>query len=340
MIYELEDISKAERLFEGMEDSLIRSCLQKRMGGKIFVTDTEEPASAMAFLAEFALFAGKPDEELAAYKPEGIVILVPPDEAWEELINKHWPDVEKETRYAIKKHTVFDREKLEKLAAALPAGYELRRIDGELYDMCLDDEDFEENVVHFGSKEEFLRSGRGFAVLKDGEPVSAASSYTAYNEGIEVQILTKDEEQRKGLATAAGAALILSCMDDGLYPSWDAANPESVHLAEKLGYELSHEYSSYCLTEVFDHLIKDPDRSRWDYFCGRYQRLDDASRIYEIDRKGDDLFYHFTNPEGMRFDLRMYPIGENTFGINEDDFSIVFSDGGMIIDELPCRKLP
>ena len=37
------------------------------------------------------------------------------------------------------------------------------------------------------------------------------------------------------------AALILQCLEEGLYPSWDAQNMISVHLAEKLGYELDHE---------------------------------------------------------------------------------------------------
>lgn len=31
----------------------------------------------------------------------------------------------------------------------------------------------------------------------------------------------------------------------GLYPSWDAQNIHSVHLAEILGYEFDHEYIAY-----------------------------------------------------------------------------------------------
>ena len=54
-----------------------------------------------------------------------------------------------------------------------------------------------------------------------------------------------EEERRKGLATTASAALILRCLDEGLYPSWDAQNMNSVHLAEKLGYEFDHEYTAY-----------------------------------------------------------------------------------------------
>ena len=340
MIYELKDTSKAEHLFKGMDDSMIISCLQGIMGGKIYVTDPVSPKSAMAFLAEFAWLAGEPDRELVASKPKGLVGLVPQDGRWEALIRECWPDVEKTDRYAIKKGTKFDREKLKAIAAALPAGYEIRRVDGDIYDMCLECDDFEDAVSHFESKEQYLQMGRGFAVLKEGKPVSVASSYSVYREGIEIEIDTVEEERRKGLAGAACATLILSCLDDGLYPSWDAANMDSVHLAEKLGYEFDRQYSCYWLSDVFDRVIADPDKSEWDSFCGRYQRLNDERRIYEIDKKNGDLYYHFTNPEaGIHFDLRMYPVGDRRFGINEDDFEIVFSEGAMTVDGFPCKKL-
>lgn len=41
------------------------------------------------------------------------------------------------------------------------------------------------------------------------------------------------------------AKLILECLEEGLYPSWDAQNKWSVALAEKLGYHFSHEYVAY-----------------------------------------------------------------------------------------------
>ena len=339
MICALKDPSKAEKIFAGFEDSLIRTCLQGMMGGKVYVTDPETPRSAMAFAAEFAFLAGEPDKELAAFKPAGLVGLVPADARWEELVKAAWPDVEPWPRYAIKKDTVFDREKLEGFVASLPAGYELRRFDGEIYDMCLEDGLFEDCVSHYASKEEFFALARGYAVLKNGALVSAASAYSVFREGIEVEIDTVETERRRGLATAAGAALILSCLDDGLYPSWDAANMDSVRLAEKLGYEFSHEYRCYWLSDVFDREVKDPDRSEWASCCGKYQRLDDESRIYVIDQKNGDLFYHFVNPEGRRFDLRMYPVGERTFGINEDDFTLVFENGGMTIAGMPCKRI-
>ena len=250
MVVELKDRSKAAPLFAGMEDSMIASCLQGMMDSKIYVTDPDHPRSAMAHLADFAFLAGEPDRALVEGKPRGFVVLVPPTEAWAQLIENCFPGAEKWTRYAIKKDTRFDRAKLKKLAASLPAGYEIRRIDGDLYDKCLAEPLFTDGVCHFASKAAYLEQGRGFVALKDGAPVCMASSYTVYREGVEIEIDTLEPERRKGLAAAVGATLILSCLDDGLYPSWDAANLDSVRLAEKLGYEFSHEYCCYGIEET------------------------------------------------------------------------------------------
>lgn len=245
MIYNLEDATKVQNLFEGWEETLIYSCLQKVMG-KIFVTDLENPESAMAFVGCFAFYAGKPDKELMQNKPEGFVIMVPQNEEWASLIEECFPDSSKRvTRYAIKKNTKFDVDALEALIKQLPEGYELKAIDSELYDKCLEDPVTEDFVSSFDSKESYLKIGRGMVITKDGKIVAGASSYTRYNEGIEIEVDTVPEERRKHLATVVCAALILRCLKEGLYPSWDAQNMNSVRLSEKLGYEFDHEYVAY-----------------------------------------------------------------------------------------------
>lgn len=244
MIYKLQDTKKVYKLFEGWEETLIYSCLQKVMGD-IFVTNPDNPQSACAYVGCFAFYAGIPDEELVINKPEGFVIMTPQNEKWAALIEKCFPNCKKMTRYAIKKNTVFDREYLQKLVMQLPKGYELKRIDADIYDMCLENPVADDFVSSFSSKENYLELGRGMVILKDGRIVSGASSYTRYQEGIEIEVDTVPEERRKGLATVVCAALILQCMDEGLYPSWDAQNPISVRLAEKLGYEFDHEYAAY-----------------------------------------------------------------------------------------------
>lgn len=249
MIYVLEDTDKVKKLFEGWEETLIYSCLQKVMG-KVFVTDLEDPKSAMAFVGCFAFYAGEPNKELVAEKPEGFIIMVPPNEAWAAVIEESYSDAKRVTRYAIKKNTKFNvsymQTELERFQKEICLkGYELRKIDGEVYDLCLLDPVTVDFVSAFGSKEKYLKWGRGIVILKDGKIVAGASSYTSYQGGIEIEVDTVPEERRKGLATICCSALILNCLEEGLYPSWDAQNLNSVHLAEKLGYEFSHEYVAY-----------------------------------------------------------------------------------------------
>ena len=340
MIYELNDTSKVEQLFTNQVDSLVTSCLEGMMDSRIYVTDLESPRSAMAFLACFAFLAGEPDRELAAFKPKGVVGMVPSSEGWAKLIEECQPDADKVTRYAIKKGAKFDRANLQRLVDALPEGYEIQRIDGALYDKCLDIDDFEDGVCHFGSKEQYLKMGRGFAVTKDGAPVSVASSYTVYREGIEIEIDTLESERRKGLASAVAAALILSCLDDGLYPSWDAANMNSVHLAEKLGYEFSHEYPCYWLDALLDIVVRDPDKTNWPAFCGRYELPIKDHRIYDVSLKDDDLYMRFVNTEGKQMDLKLYPIGPDTFGLLWGDDRITFTPEAMVLDgDVVCKKI-
>lgn len=249
MIHELDDTKLAEPVFAGWQETLIYSCLQKVMG-KIFVTDTVAPKSAMAFVGCFAFVAGEPDRELVMGKPDGFVIMTPQNEAWAKLIEECYPEAKKVTRYAIKKDTKFDKARLREIVDSLPAGYELRKIDSEIYDMCLSDPVTADFVSSFESKERYLDIGRGMVILKEGRIVSGASSYTSYREGIEIEVDTAKEERRKGLASVACAALILDCLKDGLYPSWDAQNMGSVRLAEKFGYEFAHEYVAYELNRT------------------------------------------------------------------------------------------
>ena len=244
MIVELQNTALAERLFSGWEETMIWSCLQGVMGS-ILVTDRGKLKSAVANVGCFAFFAGEADEELVRGIPESVAIMVPQNETWAALIEADWPEAKKTVRYAMKKNTRFDRKALRKLANSLPGGYSVRQIDGAMYDLCLKEPFAVDFVSSFGSKENYLERGRGVVVLKDGRIVSGASSYSRYRKGIEIEVDTALEERRKGLAGAACASLIMSCLEEGLYPSWDAQNLTSVHLAEKLGYELSHVYVAY-----------------------------------------------------------------------------------------------
>ena len=240
----LKETSKVRHLFEGWQETLIYSCLQNVMG-KVYVTDTKNPRSAVAVVGCFALYAGEPDPELVKGKPDGFIIMVPQNDEWAALIEECFPSAKRVIRYAIRKDTRFDVAALQQELNRLPEGYELKAIDSKLYDRCLENPATRDFVSAFESKDKYLEIGRGMVILKDGNIVSGASSFSRYNEGIEIEVDTVEAERRKHLATIVCAALILRCLEEGLYPSWDAQNMNSVHLAEQLGYEFDHEYAAY-----------------------------------------------------------------------------------------------
>lgn len=249
MISKLEDTKKAEELFGDWQETMIRSCLQNVMGS-IFVDNLEQPHSAMAFLGDFCFLAGEPLTELALYKPADsgeFMILVPQNEQWETLIVASYHEKAKKiTRYAIQKEDgVFNHEALQQAVDSLAAGYSMQLIDERLYQECKGNGWSQDLVSQFADYERYQQLGLGVVVLKDGEIVAGASSYTRYKSGIEVEIDTMKEYRRNGLAYVCGARLILECLSRGLYPSWDAHNQGSVALAEKLGYHFSHEYTAF-----------------------------------------------------------------------------------------------
>ncbi|MBO5093834.1 MAG: GNAT family N-acetyltransferase [Lachnospiraceae bacterium] len=259
MIYEITNPDSVSSLFGAWEETMIYSCLQRIMG-KIYADDFNKPTAAMAAIGDFIFFAGKPSAELAAYKPErlsnGFSIIVPQNERWKTIIAQYYGEKANIiSRYALKKEPhSFDREKLEKAVASLPEQYTLSMIDEKLYHMCKAQAWSADLVSQFPSYENYRRLGIGAVVCKDGLLVSGASSYSRYREGIEIDIDTKKEYRRKGLAYVCGAKLILECLKRNLYPSWDAHNKGSLALAEKLGYRYSHTYTAI---EVWDPSTKD-----------------------------------------------------------------------------------
>lgn len=249
MIYEMKNTKTASSLFGNWEETLIWSCLQGVMG-KIYADDPDCPTAAMAVIADFTFFAGTPNAELAAYKPQNskqsFMIMVPQSQDWTRLILQTYKDKAKVvSRYATKKDPdSFDVKNLEKAVSALPQGYELHPMDERLYHLCRSETWSADLISQFQDYEEYRSLGLGFVVTANNRIVSGASSYTRYRQGIEIEIDTKTEYRRKGLAYACGARLILECLNRNLYPSWDAQNKGSLSLAEKLGYHYSHAYTA------------------------------------------------------------------------------------------------
>lgn len=239
------ETEQVAHLFGNWEETMILSCLQGVMGS-IYAPDVACPRSAAAQLNDFCFLAGEPCGELVEFFRGRNLILTPQNQEWERMMESVCGNGARQIRYAIKKEPdCFDTAKLEALVHSLPEQYCLRQIDRELYHQCLASGWSRDLVSGFPTYGDYERLGLGFVVTEQSNVVSGASSYSRYRGGIEIEIDTVQEYRRRGLAAAAGAALILECLRRGWYPSWDAHNRASVALAEKLGYSLSHEYPVY-----------------------------------------------------------------------------------------------
>ena len=249
MISRLDDPGRAAPLFEGWEETLIWSCLDGSMG-EIYGDDALRPQSAAAVLGDFVFFAGKPCRELIARIELPFLILTPQNEAWSVFIEEAFgSNVRRTERYAFYKDPGgFSVTKLEQMSASLPKGFSLTGINEELFHWCAGQDWSRDFVSNFSGSEDYARRGLGVLALQNGVPVAGASSYSVYSGGIEIEIDTRREYRRQGLARACGAKLILECLERGLYPSWDAQNLISAALAKQLGYRFRGAYPVYELT--------------------------------------------------------------------------------------------
>jgi GNAT superfamily N-acetyltransferase len=251
MIFEIsgEKRNKLIPMFDHMNSTIILSCLQGHMG-TAWVDNLEQPTVAQITVGIFVFYAGNPNSneavELLTNLPDYTLAIVGTAE-WKNRIEEVYKGTfEKFQRYEfIKNPEHLDRKHIKNFLSPIPEGYDLIKIDASIAKEPSFHELSEDFISQFNSLDDFMDRGIGFAMLKDGKVVCGATSFSIYDDGIEIEIATHPQHRKKGLATITASALILDCMDRGLYPSWDGANIESVKLAQKLGYILKESYDTY-----------------------------------------------------------------------------------------------
>ena len=235
-------------------NGLVKSCLDGCMG-KAFGDHPFRPGAALLCIGDFACLGGdpcRPAARLLAGKlalMKGRTWFIPASTGWDELIAYWKPKrMERSIRYAVTRKIEFDRAKLLAFIEAIPPEFALRSIDGTLYEKAMAEEWSRDFCSQFQSGEDYINRGLGVAALRGEELVAGASSYVIFKGGIEIQTDTREDMRRRGLASACCALLILDCLQKGLAPSWDAANPASLALAQKLGYVLKAPYDIWEVT--------------------------------------------------------------------------------------------
>lgn len=234
-----------EKLFSGWDTPMVRACLQGRMGR----VQTLGADSALASIGDFCFLAGEPVPELV--ERTDAPILVPGSAGWEELIRRMLGErAVPFTRYAVRcQPGDLQKDKLIRFTRSLPQGFRIQPVGREIYFTLVEEEWAWDLCGCFADVEEFLEQGLGFVVTRDGLLVAGACSYAVCDGAIEIEIDTRPDFRRMGLAKACGARLILECLARGIYPGWDAHNEPSLALAEKLGYRLDHPYTAFWVEE-------------------------------------------------------------------------------------------
>jgi len=253
LLIELDSDNRAplRRLFDGYPclHGVVAAVIEGGMG-RVFADAQDEPSVARAAL-DFHLLAGDPLHEnapllLRPLQPGNTV--VPPTPAWRQLVDATWPDGLTVYRREAFQTEQFDTDRLRGFCQALPAGFELRQVRPEEVAQFATDLG-RPLIYNFRSHEEFITRGVGMGILHQGRFVSGASSAAVGGGKFEIEIQTRREYRRRGLARVVAAALILYGLEHGIEPCWDAANEPSSALARQLGFHPAGKYEAYRLKQ-------------------------------------------------------------------------------------------
>jgi RimJ/RimL family protein N-acetyltransferase len=214
--------------------------------GKAWVDGLTSPRVALLDL-DFYFLGGDPSAPAAESTVRALDApwsLAASSAAWEPLLRRAWGDrLGTRTRVAFSSPPTWERERLCGFVAALPDGFELKRIeraDAERFGKLADS-----LVYNFESLADFIDRGAGFGIEHDGRFVSGCSSFAISSRSLEFEIQTHPDYRGRDLATATASAMILYCIEAGLEPCWDAHNEISAKLATKLGFVEPKPYTAY-----------------------------------------------------------------------------------------------
>lgn len=234
------DMKKIIPFFYDIRFFMGKSVLDGTMG-TAYVDNITNPNIAFLVVRSYCFFNGKIekeslkeiiDEKFKEYN------LIPSDNLSKLIEEIYKSNIIKSQRHSIKKDVIFDTEKLKKMSNSLEDEFELIKINDDLAKRIK-----EEKFINI--TDNYSKNGIGFCCMYNNKIVGVASSNIFYKDGIEVNIKTKEQYQRKGIATAMASKLILECLKQNKKVSWDAANMESVGLAEKLGFKYDSTYNVY-----------------------------------------------------------------------------------------------
>ena len=84
------------------------------------------------------------------------------------------------------------------------------------------------------------------------------------------------------------------------------------------------------IRSVEELAVPNPDKTGWAALCGNYDYTIGTFRISEILMMNGTLYARASQGEA-EYTLRLYPLGEKTFGIKDLDADLIFGDGTLTL---------
>lgn len=86
--------------------------------------------------------------------------------------------------------------------------------------------------------------------------------------------------------------------------------------------------------------VKNPDKSKWESYCGKYEHPEDADFIIdEVWLQDGELWAKSVDEDGDEMKFRLYPLSEDEFGRKGGMLKLKFGDGCLKFDDYTCKKL-
>lgn len=224
-------------------------CVLEDQMGMAFVDNMDMPSAFMIRIGPFHYFAGNPAgdggmEMMKNFQPYNLFMSASAGwaDAFKQVYGERFFKIE---RYSFSSQNLSIAH-AEKLYQASKFSEDVKRMDTALFER-LKGKDHFIDVSDFQSSADFAERGIGFYIEIDGKVIGAAYSSLVCSTGIEVSLFVEEDYRRQGVATALSANLVCWCLEHNMDAHWDAANPESCQLAEKLGYTSTGTYLAYFL---------------------------------------------------------------------------------------------
>jgi hypothetical protein len=248
-LIELSDknINSIRKAYDGVPRVDISiDCALEGSFGKIYTENINTHKSYLIKIGPFNYFAGEPNSDLIKlFYPYDL--LMPSEIKWIEYAHQVFPSLQEFPRYSFD-NTLLDIKSLQNIIEKSKYKDSCFKAHIKDIDEILSDKEEYLDITVFGNIDNFLSKSICYTIKIQEKIAGIAYSSLISSDGVETSIYIKEKYRQRGLGKLLAANFIIECLNQGKKPNWDAANTESVKLANSLGFKFKSLYKSYYYT--------------------------------------------------------------------------------------------